>query len=217
MSKTKCELIQDLLPLYAENLCSDESRRIVVEHLAECPGCKAELGKMTTDIHIRPDDDISVIKRIKKRLLIEKIGMIAAIVLFLCSTVWLLGMFLLGTTCHMDYEKYNLAANVWIEEDADGTIWFVQDAEATAADCYFPTIRDAQGRHMGYDKDFDKNTKQAFGITLDQARINAVSPFTMMMKQQRMKLFNKNEKPDMQQVFYYDADNNREIILWERS
>ena len=38
----------------------------------------------------------------------------------------------------------------------------------------------------------------------------------MTMKQQRMQLFNKNEKPDMQQVFYYDADNNREIILWER-
>ena len=59
---SNCDMIRDLLPLYADDVCSDESRRIVVEHLAECPGCKAELGKMTTDIHIRPDDDISVPK-----------------------------------------------------------------------------------------------------------------------------------------------------------
>ena len=217
MSKTKCELIQDLLPLYAENMCSEESRRIVAEHLAECTTCKAELEKMSTDIHIRPDDDISVIKRIKKRILIEKIGITAAIVLFLCSGMWMLGIHMLGTTCHMNYKKYGLDKNVWVEEDADGTLWFVQDAEATAADSMFPTIRDAQGRHIGYDKDFDKNTKEAYGITLDQIRIKSIAPYTITMKQQRFELFNKNEKPDMQQVFYYDADNNREIILWERS
>ena len=216
MSKMKCELIHDLLPLYAENLCSEESRRIVAEHLADCPDCKSELGKMNTDVQIRPDDDIAVIKRIKKRLQIEKVCIIAAIALFLLTAFWLLGMFLMGTTVHMDYEKYNLAERVWVEEDTDGTLWFVQDQEATSADLFFPTIRDAQGKHMGYDKDFDSSTKEAYGITLDQARISALSPFTMTMKQQRMKLFNKDEKPDMQQVFYYDADNNREIILWER-
>ena len=102
--------------------------------------------------------------------------------------------------------------NGFLPDDA-----IVQDAEATAADSMFPTIRDAQGRHIGYDKDFDKNTKEAYGITLDQIRIKSIAPYTITMKQQRFELFNKNEKPDMQQVFYYDADNNREIILWERS
>ena len=37
--KLDCELIQDLLPLYAEGLCSPASRRAVEEHLLECEHC----------------------------------------------------------------------------------------------------------------------------------------------------------------------------------
>ncbi len=39
----KCGVIEDLLPLYAENLCSEDSRVIVEHHLAVCPECKARL------------------------------------------------------------------------------------------------------------------------------------------------------------------------------
>lgn len=35
-----CEIVQDLLPLYAENLCSEESRAYVEEHLKECAECR---------------------------------------------------------------------------------------------------------------------------------------------------------------------------------
>lgn len=44
--KTNCDIIRDLLPLYAENLTSAESRRLVEEHLAECPACRAELESL---------------------------------------------------------------------------------------------------------------------------------------------------------------------------
>lgn len=45
-----CELIQDLLPLYQDDVCSAASRKIVEEHLAECDACKnvAEKLKNTT-------------------------------------------------------------------------------------------------------------------------------------------------------------------------
>lgn len=35
----RCEIIQDLLPLYQDNVCSASSRIIIEEHLAECPDC----------------------------------------------------------------------------------------------------------------------------------------------------------------------------------
>lgn len=35
----KCDIVQDLLPLYADNICSDESRRFVEEHISECKTC----------------------------------------------------------------------------------------------------------------------------------------------------------------------------------
>lgn len=38
--KYKCEMIQDLLPLYKDQVCSEASRQMVEEHLEECPVCK---------------------------------------------------------------------------------------------------------------------------------------------------------------------------------
>ena len=38
--KYSCDIIKDLLPLYIDGACSDESARAVKEHLEECDGCK---------------------------------------------------------------------------------------------------------------------------------------------------------------------------------
>ena len=35
-----CEIVRDLLPLYADGLCSEESRRAVEEHLKSCEACR---------------------------------------------------------------------------------------------------------------------------------------------------------------------------------
>lgn len=37
--KYPCELIQDLIPLYIDGICSDESKKIVEEHLSLCKSC----------------------------------------------------------------------------------------------------------------------------------------------------------------------------------
>jgi len=44
--KTSCKITKDLLPLYHDEVCSNESRAMVEEHLAECDNCKAELRSM---------------------------------------------------------------------------------------------------------------------------------------------------------------------------
>ncbi len=36
----KCEIIQDLLPSYLDNTCSDETRELIKEHLKECEECQ---------------------------------------------------------------------------------------------------------------------------------------------------------------------------------
>ena len=41
-----CEVIRDLLPLYADDVCSERSRELIEEHLRECPECSAELEKL---------------------------------------------------------------------------------------------------------------------------------------------------------------------------
>lgn len=44
--KTPCSVIQDLLPLYAEDLTGEDSRKLVEEHLFECENCKKSLEEL---------------------------------------------------------------------------------------------------------------------------------------------------------------------------
>ena len=41
-----CGIIQDLLPLYHDGVCSPESRAAVEAHLRECPACREALEAM---------------------------------------------------------------------------------------------------------------------------------------------------------------------------
>lgn len=44
--KISCDVIMDLLPLYYDGVCNDDSKKIVEEHLAECESCKGALEKI---------------------------------------------------------------------------------------------------------------------------------------------------------------------------
>ena len=41
-----CRVIGDLLPLYADESCSDASRALVDDHLKTCPRCRETLARM---------------------------------------------------------------------------------------------------------------------------------------------------------------------------
>jgi len=53
MSKISCKVIADLLPLYCDEACSDESRTIVDEHLAECEDCRRLSERLSRPEHKR--------------------------------------------------------------------------------------------------------------------------------------------------------------------
>ena len=40
-----CRVIGDLLPLYADESCSDASRALVDDHLKTCPRCRETLAR----------------------------------------------------------------------------------------------------------------------------------------------------------------------------
>ena len=47
--KVSCDVVKDLLPLYCDDVCSAESKKIVEEHLAECGECASILQKMANN------------------------------------------------------------------------------------------------------------------------------------------------------------------------
>jgi len=44
--KIDCDVVRDLLPLYADEACSEKSRALVEEHLRECPDCDDLLRRL---------------------------------------------------------------------------------------------------------------------------------------------------------------------------
>lgn len=48
--KISCEIIQDLLPLYCDGVCSQDSKQVVEAHLKDCEKCKADMCFMEQDM-----------------------------------------------------------------------------------------------------------------------------------------------------------------------
>ncbi len=44
-SKLSCDVVRDLIPLVKDDIASDESKRLVLEHTAECSECRKLLGE----------------------------------------------------------------------------------------------------------------------------------------------------------------------------
>ena len=44
--KYPCEIINDLLPLYIDDLCNEKSKEVIKEHLSSCESCKRNYEKM---------------------------------------------------------------------------------------------------------------------------------------------------------------------------
>lgn len=55
--KISCNIIKDLLPLYVENIVSNESKVLVEEHLKSCTECQAKLQKMQQPVKLSADKD----------------------------------------------------------------------------------------------------------------------------------------------------------------
>lgn len=47
--KNECEIVRDLLPLYAENMTSDASNELIETHLKTCAQCRELFAEMTKD------------------------------------------------------------------------------------------------------------------------------------------------------------------------
>ena len=49
-----CSIVQDLLPLYAEDMVREETKEFVAGHLSQCETCRAELGALKADVKPAP-------------------------------------------------------------------------------------------------------------------------------------------------------------------
>lgn len=90
--KKECSIIRDILPLYTENMVSDETREFIEEHLSVCNECKMKMEKMRITDNLPPSNTVPL-KNIKKKLLYKKIQialLTTALVLIIAISVFAL-------------------------------------------------------------------------------------------------------------------------------
>ena len=70
--KYHCDLIKDLLPLYAEDMVSPYTASLVEEHLTHCPDCQKELSLLKKPMAVAAPKTTAPLEKIKKMLLLKK-------------------------------------------------------------------------------------------------------------------------------------------------
>lgn len=85
--KKECSIVRDVLPLYFENMVSEETAAFVKEHLENCSDCAAELeclksGKQIDKVETtQRESDANVITAVKKKIAKRTLKMVAAVCL----------------------------------------------------------------------------------------------------------------------------------------
>lgn len=94
--KIHCSVIQDLIPLYHDGVCSEESAVLVESHLEACDQCRRILGELREEIEVEKNggEDAEPLKKLKKawdagnRKAMKKGACIALAVLMIVLSIW---------------------------------------------------------------------------------------------------------------------------------
>ena len=97
--KITCNIIRDLLPLYAEDLVSEDTRVMVDEHLRECEDCTKQFGIIKKAAQIPVDVDAGALKRVENTIRRKR-------VLAVLTALMLALTIVLGTALLLDARIY---------------------------------------------------------------------------------------------------------------
>lgn len=99
--KMKCEVIQDLLPSYIDGLTSEESNKLIEEHLAGCAVCREHLHAMNEEVAApsvaENQKEIRPFRKLKRQMR-KRILMAAGIAALICGAVFGGGAWYYGHT-----------------------------------------------------------------------------------------------------------------------
>ena len=114
--KVSCNVIRDLLPLYAEKLTSPDSNRLVEEHLTDCPECSRQLSVMQKAAPMPVEVDTDPLEKIRqvmrKRWVLTALTAVLLVVTIVCQ-----GVLLLDATVYLTPEQ--AVESVEVKENGD--------------------------------------------------------------------------------------------------
>ncbi len=118
MKEIKCSVIQDLLPLYVDEVVSNDTKTLVNEHLQVCEDCKKEYEQMKGTLYVPIENKATLFSQLNKRWNRKKWLLVFGSVL----TTTLLGFALFSFIFHYAKPIPYTADLFVIEEMEDGTL-----------------------------------------------------------------------------------------------
>lgn len=172
MSK-QCEVIQDLLPLYVDEACSQSSLEMIKEHLESCPECREIYQKMrshTSEEILQKERDGVILRysnKLKKRKILTIISSVALtlIIVFGCISLW---------PASIDYG----ASDIYSRQDMDEAIDLIKEEFYSWNGCKLYSINYAGDNFCQRELEYC-NTLAKEGVTYDECivfRIQFRSP-----------------------------------------
>lgn len=114
MNKT-CSIVQDLLPLYEEDMLREQTKEFVDGHLAQCEACRAELAALKADVPSAPVN-AQPLRSLKKQLRRKKFTAVLLAVT-LALTLAAAGFAYLTAPQYLPYSETE-----WTVARADGAV-----------------------------------------------------------------------------------------------
>ena len=118
MKNISCNIIEDLLPLYVDDVCGDETREIIEEHIKDCRGCRQKLEQMKSNLPLDNMDDnfddSKIIRKLSdiwvKNTRIDKKAGIIVVVFYVFAIVALFIMEWMNQQAHQTFDfRYSIA------------------------------------------------------------------------------------------------------------
>lgn len=132
MKTISCEVVSDLLPMYAEKLLSSTSIGLVEEHLRGCPACQAKLKELQAPLPCpQGQEEAAPLVKIQKRLRRQRCGT-AAVAGLLVAAVLVLAFVHLTAPIPVHYDE----TLVQVEALPDGTVIAVLDSRAAGWEAF---------------------------------------------------------------------------------
>lgn len=82
-----CDVIRDLLPLYAEDLVSEDSKKLVDDHLCGCTPCTKQLAIMKKAAQLPVEVDTSALKRVENTIRRKRVLAVLTVLMFMVTVV----------------------------------------------------------------------------------------------------------------------------------
>lgn len=188
--KITCDVIKDILPLYAEGLVSADTAALVEEHLALCETCKQLLTELRAPTHIPADTNAAPLKKVRSALKKQRVWTIIFSVLVSLVVV----ITALGYVTSPEYIRYIHGVLTVTEHDTsmvtirfDGSVAGYkissQPAETGSGTVYFLTSWDSVWNRV-----FGKNEPVEIVLNPDGGEVTA--------------------------VYYYLADETEDILIY---